>query len=66
MMEVNGKRRDPKVKFNLFQLVFQGKEYVLVVGSDNVAAVVDPSILDIFFVIRFLMKFFFSHCLFFC
>lgn len=66
MMEVNGKRRDPKVKFNLFQLVFQGKEYVLVVGSDNVAAVVDPSILDIFFVIGFLMKFFFSHCLFFC
>jgi hypothetical protein len=66
MMEVNGKRRDPKVKFNLFQLVFQGKEYVLVVGSDNVAAVVDPSILDIFFVIRFLMKFFFSHYLFFC
>lgn len=31
---------------NNFHIVFQGKEYALVVNPDNVAAVVDPSILE--------------------
>lgn len=46
--------------FNLLYvsgLVFQGKEYVLVVNSDNAAAVVDPSILMV------AVQFVYLHCI---
>lgn len=33
-------------------MIFQGKEYILVLKSDNVATIVDPSILHIVFIIN--------------